>query len=88
MENRFYVLMPSLWLIVLAACSSPADKAETAYQMAKRNGSPARELCARAREVAEAYLQSQNEEKYQEWDLTADAACNDADMEILQNPYR
>lgn len=72
------------WLIVgigvaLASCSSPATQAEKAYNTAHSKGSAA-DRCAAARQVAEAYQQAHDENKYQTWRGTASEECRMARM--------
>lgn len=88
LARRVWAIGPSRWSLlvffVVAGCSSESQKAQESYDMAKRNGASASELCERGQAVAEAYLREGNEQAYQLADLYADGECNDAVLEQLQ----
>ncbi|WP_066723582.1 hypothetical protein [Sphingomonas pituitosa] len=66
----------AIGLVALAACSSKVDEAEADLAMIK-NAHPTRmELCAAHKRVAEAYLQTRDQEKYNEKKLAAEIMCS------------
>jgi hypothetical protein len=71
----------ALSLLALCACESRIEKAEREYEMAKRAGADAAEICARGRAVTEAYLQQGDEMAYQQQKVRADIACQGAEMD-------
>lgn len=72
-----------LLALLLAACSSDAERQIRQYEIMKRNGATAAERCAKAREVAEAYLAEENELQYQFWDVESGLACNQVALDNL-----
>lgn len=64
----------------LAACSQGPDPEalERQYEIMQRNNSSSAELCAKAREVADAWLAREDEDQYQLWDITSSLQCNRA----------
>lgn len=77
------VAVPAAIAFLLAACNSAVREAEAAEKRAdivERNGS-ARERCEALRDVADAWLKAQDEQKYRLSDLRADIACNAARMD-------
>jgi serine protease inhibitor ecotin len=62
--------------LLLAACSqSSGDAAAERYTMLSRSLPWPDEKCRAAREVAQAYLNDQNETKYREWRNKAAVDC-------------
>jgi hypothetical protein len=76
-----------VWILpavaALFACSDQAAEAERKYKMAERAGEDSSELCRRAREVAEAFLEDHKEREYQLWEIKADLKCNAARIDAL-----
>ena len=71
-------------LLALAACSpSKSERAERAYEMAKRAGATNTELCQRKQAIAEAYLEEENEEEYRVSKVYAEIEC----MNARYKPY-
>jgi hypothetical protein len=66
-----------------AACSNQTSEAERKYRMAERAGESPAELCQRAREVAEAYLNANRDLEYRTWSATAGLKCNQALLDGL-----
>ncbi len=69
--------------LLLCACSSPGDKAADEYEMMTEMATMPDETCAKAREVADAYLQSQDRDGYKKWRITADLECARADLLLM-----
>ncbi len=73
-----------LLIFFLASCSEPESaKLERQLEMMEKAGASKSEMCAKQREVAEAYLREENREEYDLKKLTADVACNAAVTERL-----
>lgn len=71
-------------LLALTACSpSKSERAEKAYEMAKRAGATNTELCQRKQAIAEAYLEEENEEEYRVSKVYAEIEC----MNARYKPY-
>lgn len=71
-------------LLVLAACSpSKSERAEKAYEMAKKAGATNTELCQRKQAIAEAYLEEENEKEYRFSKVNAEIEC----MNARYRPY-
>ncbi|QPQ54952.1 hypothetical protein IC614_11680 [Allosphingosinicella flava] len=69
--------------VTLSGCTDQAAKVERKFEIAKRRGASPEELCKIAREVAEAYLEAENERQYQFWDVSADVQCTSARLDPL-----
>lgn len=61
-------------------CSNAGDDAAQAYETVKKSGVMPDELCTRAEDVAEAYLQAKDEKKYYDWNITAELHCSEAEL--------
>lgn len=73
---RWIAVLPA---IALVACSDEGAEAEKRYEMVKRTSTKG-ELCDAGREVADAYLRADNEEKYKHWHLISDIECQNAEL--------
>lgn len=81
-------------LLLCAACDgstiakdarvTAAGDFEKQYEMVKASKGSERDLCTRARLVAEGYLQAQDQQRYGEWKHTADVHCAIADVEATR----
>ena len=72
-----HLLLPGL---ILGGCSNPVKDAKDRYEIVQRTGDK-QEICAKSRELAEAYLNNKNEEDYKSQKLTAAIECQSADLE-------
>lgn len=61
-----------------------AQSFENQYAMQKESKASAADLCARAKIVAEAYLQAEAQEKYREWTEQSRSDCAIADLEATR----
>jgi hypothetical protein len=59
----------------LTSCSTEGDRAAERYEFLKQNSASASDLCAAARDVADAYSRDQNEEGYRAARAEAALAC-------------
>lgn len=66
-------------LVLLAACGlSAGEKAEKQYRMVEKNTlAPYADRCVAAQNVANAYLQDGDQQKYELWQLHAHNDCNE-----------
>ena len=75
MERLFGVLL----ILGLAACDRAAESAEEQIEMVSRHGSE-REKCQAAGKAAQAWLEREHVQKYEQWRLTRDIHCSIADL--------
>jgi hypothetical protein len=61
----------------VAGCSNEADHAKSRYEIAKRSGD-LREICKQSRELAQAYLNLEDEPEYKLARLDAEIDCQRA----------
>lgn len=79
------ILLPMMFF-ALAACTNKGAEAEEKYRMVERQFKTFpesyryKQLCPQSKEVAQAYLDQKNEEKYSEWSLRAGTDCSFAEM--------
>lgn len=85
------------WVVVLLLCAScdpativqdarvtSAKDFERQYDIVKSSNGSARELCTRAKLVAEAYLQASDQDAYRGWKHKAEVQCAIADVEATR----
>lgn len=71
--------------LLLAACGeTDTDRLERQYAMIERAGASKDELCQKAREIEQAYLEAGDEREYQLKKLGADADCIEAQLERMR----
>lgn len=71
------LLLPMLLIVPLLGCGeNAAQAAERRYAFLEKNGAGELELCAAAKQVAEAFVDEGNSLDYQRWDTRADLHCN------------
>lgn len=63
-------------VMLLASCSSPAERQVRQYEMMERIGATDEELCRKGKLVADAYLEAEQELEYRQWSVTASLRCN------------
>lgn len=68
-------------IVMLAACSSESDKAKQELAMIKTAHGSSREICVAQRKIANAYLSEGADKEYPMAKLTADIACQGADLD-------
>jgi hypothetical protein len=74
--------------LFLMACTSQVEEAERRYEMVKRAGGSGEERCERAKDVANAYLETGNDHDYQFHKLSADVVCQRAKLDRLNGIVR
>jgi len=72
-----------LFLLLVGCTEKQSAKLERQFQILKDTGRGPEELCAKAREVANAYLAEENSYEYQVWDIEAGLNCNQAALDRL-----
>ena len=82
-ERRSTSLVARLASLSLSGCSSEPERQVTQYEMMVRAGADADDRCAKAQEVAEAFLTAEDESGYREWSLNASLECNRAALDRL-----
>lgn len=72
-------------MLAAAGCTRGPDPEalKRQYDIMDRNGANPRELCSKAREVADAWLIREDQVNYQLWDSTSKIACNQALLDSL-----
>ena len=68
----------------LSSCTNKAADLEKQYEIVKRSYGTKAELCARAKAVAEAYLEQHDRDAYLRWDATASNHCIGAQLDALR----
>lgn len=72
-----------LGLMTLAACDKPAEMAEAQFEIVSRDGTDA-EQCEAARKVTAAWLERQDQDKYDDWKRRQDIYCMSAQFGISE----
>jgi len=73
--------------VLLCGCESRIEKAQREYDLAKRAGAGADELCRRGETITEAYLQAGNETDYRIQKLTAAIECQKIQLDEQNGIY-
>lgn len=80
--KAFAALVVSMTVVACSSGPDP-DALRRQYEIMKANGAAAAELCPRAREIADAWLAREDQEKYRKARLDADIVCNQALIDDL-----
>lgn len=71
----------ALLLILLAGCTSEAERAEQQVSLIENSGGSGNDLCEAKKKVADAYLNANDAEHYKTAKLYADTTCSLAQLD-------